>query len=261
MSVALSCAGLAVRRALCELPQPLDLLLLLETTQVGRRTVRLGCPLAARDDRAARARPPLLRSLPRAVLLDLHAVLALVVRAEREGVVVLVHLVVVVLGTAFPADETARLGEHRRALLERRRVVARLLQARRHLGQGARLLLTRDDRPVLQLVLLEVLEPEQRLLVADRRSGSPDRVLIRVDIRLRVVEAGSLEPLLLGLERVELGDNVGVDEVGDVLAVLDLGDDIVLPLVVLEEVVLYGERVLVGSVDVSYPRTPDAAHS
>lgn len=246
VSVALSGPSLAVRSTLRQGPQLLDLVLLLRATQVGRRTVRLRDALAARHDRAAAAarrdraraaRPPLLGRLPRTVALDVHAVLVVVLRAKDGLLAVLVHLVVVV-GAALPADEPARLGEHRRALLERRRVVPRLFQHRRHLRERPLLVLARHHRAVLLLVLLLVLEPEQRLLVPDRRSGSPDRLLFRVDLRLRVVEAGRLEAFLLGLELVELGDNVWVDKVGNVLAVLDLRDDVVLPLVVLQLVVL-----------------------
>jgi len=87
-------------------------------------------------------------------------------------------------------------------------------------------------------VLVHVLEADHGLLVADRRRRRADRLLVRVDLALRVVEARRLETLLLGLELVELGDDVRVDEVGDVLAVLDLGDRVVLPVVVLEQVVL-----------------------
>jgi hypothetical protein len=70
--------------------------------------------------------------------------------------------------------------------------------------------------------------------VSEGRKGRKGTNLIVVI----VVESSSLEPLLLGLELFETGDDVGVDEVGDVLAVLDFGDNVVLPLVVLEQIVL-----------------------
>lgn len=57
-------------------------------------------------------------------------------------------------------------------------------------------------------------------------------------VGLAFVEALRLELLLLALERVELLEDVGVDKVGDVLAVHDLGHDVVLPFLVLEHVVL-----------------------
>ena len=55
---------------------------------------------------------------------------------------------------------------------------------------------------------------------------------------LAVVEALGLEFLLFPLERVEFLEDIRVDEIGDVLAVHDLGHDVVFPLVVLEKVIL-----------------------
>jgi hypothetical protein len=82
-----------------------------------------------------------------------------------------------------------------------------------------------------------------------------------------VVESLGLERLFFALECFEFLCDVGVDEVGDVLAVHDLWDDVVLPLVVREDVILCttadwsaGESTedtlkRTFEVDVVYPRT------
>jgi hypothetical protein len=55
---------------------------------------------------------------------------------------------------------------------------------------------------------------------------------------VRGVEALVLESLLLALQRLELLGDVRVDEIGDVLAVVELWHDVVFPRIVGEDVVL-----------------------
>ena len=53
-----------------------------------------------------------------------------------------------------------------------------------------------------------------------------------------VIESLGLQCLFFALEGFELLCDIGVDKIGDVLAVHDLWDDVVLPLVVREDVIL-----------------------
>lgn len=141
-------------------------------------------------------------------------------------------------------------------------VDAELVEGVVHLGQGDAGLCAGDDGAVLEALLHAGLVADKGLLLADDLGLREDgRLLLVVDLLVRVVEALRLELGLLLLERRKLGLDFRVHVVGHVHAVQDLGDIVVLPLGVLEEVVLaeidveHARAALLG-LDVA--REPDA---
>ncbi|KAI6759203.1 hypothetical protein HG530_009883 [Fusarium avenaceum] len=105
---------------------------------------------------------------------------------------------------------------------------------------GERLLheLAGDDGLVLEALLHAGLVADELLLLADELGLAQDiSLLIIVNLLFGLVEALFLEFLLLFLKSQELGLNVRIDKVVDILAVVELRNLVVLPLRVLEHIV------------------------
>jgi hypothetical protein len=93
------------------------------------------------------------------------------------------------------------------------------------------------DRTVLKSLLGTSGVADKLLLLTDVLGLLMDvDLLLILDIFLLLVESGSLELLLLLLQSRKLRLDLGVDEVGNVLSVEHLGNNVVLPVVVLEKV-------------------------
>jgi hypothetical protein len=116
------------------------------------------------------------------------------------------------------------------------------------------LLLSRDNGSVLQLVLFLRLLLDFGFTLVDLGSSVSELFLLRVDLEVSIVKdilekiahnlllVGSVEALfgqciLLSLQSFESGLDIGIDKVGNVLAVVNLGNDIVLPRIVGEDVI------------------------
>ena len=106
------------------------------------------------------------------------------------------------------------------------------------LGERLLHLLAGDDGLVLEALLHAGLVADELLLLADQLGLAHDLgILVVLKILIRLVEAFGLELLLLFLESLELGLDVGIDKVVDVLSIVNLGNLVVLPLGVLKHVV------------------------
>ena len=106
---------------------------------------------------------------------------------------------------------------------------------------GERLLLhfPGDYGAVLERLLHLGLVADELVLLADVLGLLQDLLLRLVaEVRVRLVEALLLETLLLLFESGQLGFDIGIDEIVDVLAVDDLGNLVVLPLGVGQEPLL-----------------------
>ncbi len=130
------------------------------------------------------------------------------------------------------------------------------------LGEVLLLHLARDDGAVLERLAHLGLVADELVLLADVLGLLQDLLLFLVlDVLLGLVEAFLLQALLLLLERRQLGLDIRVDIVVDVLAIVDLGDPVVLPRRVGEEVVFPQIDVehtgaTVGLLDIPRQHTP-----
>lgn len=78
------------------------------------------------------------------------------------------------------------------------------------------------------------------LLILDLGGEVLDLLLVRIfHVLIRLVKALGLELVFFPLEGQKFLLDLGVDEIGNVLAVPDLGDSVVLPLVVHKQVFLW----------------------
>ena len=108
-----------------------------------------------------------------------------------------------------------------------------------HLRELPRRDLARHDRTVLERLLQPGRVPDREPLLADGVGLDPNFGVGDVlELVVRLVEALGVQPLLFLLERGQLGLDVRVDVVEDVLAFKDLGHAVVLPLVLLQQIAL-----------------------